>query len=51
MMPYIRNGILIGMGRMTNSKKSNQIPGHGKRMIDVERMELLLTDSEPVIHY
>ena len=34
------------MKRRTNSKKSNQILGHGKKTIDVERMKLLSTDSE-----
>ena len=40
MMPYMRNGTQSGMRRMTNSKKSNQIDGHGKKIIDVERMKL-----------
>ena len=37
------------MRKITNSKKSNHIPGHGKKMVDAERMKLLSTDSEPVI--
>ena len=40
-----------GMRRIINSKKSNQIPGHGKKMVDVERMKQLSKDSEPFIHY
>ena len=51
MMPYMRNGIQSGLRKMTNSRKSNQIPGHGKEIIDVERMKLLSTDSELAIHY
>ena len=31
MISYIRNGTHSGMRRMTSSKKSNQIPGHGKK--------------------
>ena len=34
---------------MTNVKKSNQIPDHGRKMIDVEKMELLSTGSELAI--
>ena len=48
-MPYMRNITQSGMKRMTNSKKPNQIPGHGKKIIDVVRMKLLSTDSEPAI--
>ena len=51
MMAYIRNGTQSGNRRMTSSMKSNQIPGHGKKMVDVERMKPLPTDSEPAIHY
>ena len=51
MMSYIRNGTQSGMRRMISSKKSNQIPGNGKKILDVERMKPLSTDSEPVIHY
>ena len=51
MMPYMRNVTQSGMRRMTNSRKSNQIPAHGKKIIDAERMKLLSTDSEPFIHY
>ena len=51
MMPYIRNRVLSGLRRLTNSKISNEIPGHGKKMIDVKRMKLLSTDTEPVIRY
>ena len=39
------------MRRMTNSKKANKIRGYGAKMIDEEKMKLLSTDSEPVIHY
>ena len=47
----MRNGTHILMRIMTNSNKSNQIPGHGNKIVDVERMKLLLTDSELAIHY
>ena len=39
------------MRNMTNSKKSNQISGHGKHIIVVERMKLSSTDSELAIYY
>ena len=51
MLPYMRNGTQSGMRRMTSSEKSNQIPGRGRKIIDVERMKLLSKDSEPVIHH
>ena len=51
MMLYVRNGRQRGMRRKKNSNKSNQIPGREKKMIDVERMKLLSTDSDPVIYY
>ena len=44
-MPYMRNGTQSGMKRMTNSRKSNQRPGHGKKIIAVEKKKLLSTDS------
>ena len=37
MIPYMRYGTQSGMSRMTNSKKSNQIPGHGKKMIEYKK--------------
>ena len=37
MLPYIRNETQSGMRKTTNSKKSNQTSGHGKKTIDVER--------------
>ena len=46
MMPYMRNGTHNGMRRMKNSNKSNQIPGHGLKIIDVEKINLLSTDSK-----
>ena len=51
MMPYIRNKIQSGFKRVTNSKKSSQIPGHGKKTIVEERIKLLSNNLEPVIHY
>ena len=50
MMQYMKNGTQSGMRRMSNSKKSNQILGHKKKIKDVERMKLLSTDLELVIH-
>ena len=38
-----------GMEKVTSWKKSNQVPGHGKKIIDVERMKLLSTGSELAI--
>ena len=37
------------MRKVTNSKKSNQIPGHGKKVTNVERKKLLSTNSELAI--
>ena len=51
MMPYMTNRTQSGMRKMTNSKKSNQILGHGNKIVDVERMKLLPTDSELTVHY
>ena len=34
------------MKRITNSLKSHQILGHGKKTIDVENVKQLSTDSE-----
>ena len=51
MMLYIRSGTQSGMRRMTNSKKSNQTPGHGKVITNVERIKVLSTESEPIMHY
>ena len=46
-MPYKR----YGMRRMEYSKNSNQIPGLGKKMINVERMKLISRDSKLAIQY
>ena len=47
----MRNETQNGIRRMTNSKKSSQIPGHGMKTIDGERMKLLSTDLDQAIHY
>ena len=43
-------GTQTAMRRMANSKKLYQIPGHGKKLLDVERMKLFSqTQSWPYI--
>ena len=37
----MRNGTKSEMKRMTISKKSNQIPSHGKKIIGVEKIKLI----------
>ena len=51
MMPYMKNKTQSGMKKMTISKKSSQVPGHGTKILGVERMKLFSTDSELAIHY
>ena len=47
---YKKNGTQSGMKKMTNRNKSNQMPNHGKKVIDIERMKRLSTGSEQAIH-
>ena len=47
----MKKGTQSGMTKMTNLKKSNQIPDYGKKIIDVESMKLLSTGSELAIHH
>ena len=49
MTPNTKNGTQKGMRKIINLKKSNQIPDDGKKLLDVEMMEVLSTGSELVI--
>ena len=51
MTPYMSNGTQSGIRKMTNSMKSIQILGHGKKITDVEIVKLFLTESELVLYY
>ena len=39
---YMKNELHSGMRKMTNLKNSNQVPGLGTKIIDVERMRLII---------
>ena len=41
MIPYMKNGTQSEMRKKTNLKKSNQIPIHENKIIDIDRMKLL----------
>ena len=51
MTSYMENGKQSGTGKMTNLKKSYQKPGHGKKIIDAEKMKFLSITSELAMQY
>ena len=51
MTSYIKKGTQSGMRKMTNLNKSNQMPNHGIKIIDVEITKLISAGSKLALHY